>query len=430
MSNSGETLPVCWRLRREGIDVAIYLHHPQYRRNYEGILPRVKASELKKELKRRDIVVFDITRPNEKTKYDAVLLKTFGLKMKSPGVFGPVAEKLKGSHKVIGGGVICEELELDRKKGVELARKIGFAIPKMHEFDSLSKGAKFLKDRSDLWVFKPDNNQDLDLTYVEKFPGELLSKIEGEYIRRIGDKCDYILQEKIDGTELSTEVWIGKQGPVHFNHTIESKRLMDANLGPAIGSQSNTVWINEKGLLVSLLTKMAEYLQSQAYIGPCDANCIIKDRKPYFLEWTPRFGYDAIFCLFSLLKSNLSEFFTKNFRAQFGKGYAASQRISIPPYPYADSKLRVNYAKQVSIANQLSRSPYFWAQDVYLNDGKLLCAGADGILGIVTGRGDSLGAAWGNVYHSIGKLKVASYLQYRTDGYKEAEKRFRSIKVG
>ena len=428
ISNSGESLPIVWRMKREGAEVGIYIHNPRYRKNYNGIIPKISFGELKKKLKKADIVIFDITHPNEKTKQDVALLKTFGLKAGLPSVFGPVADKLKKEHKVIGASALTEDLELDRHKGIELAEKMGFAIPEMQDFKRLKDGAKFLEGRKDLWVFKPENNQDIDLTYVEKFPGELLTKIIEEYTVRIGDKCDFILQKKIDGTEVSTEVWTAG-GPVHFNQTIENKRLMDAELGPAIGSQSNTVRMkkDDNGVIVGPLTKMANHLKSN-YTGPIDANCIIKGGVPYFLEWSPRFGWDALYCLLTLVKGKLADFFVNDFKVDFHDGYAASQRLSIPPYPYGTSNLRTMYAKDVSIIGRLEDYPLFWGQDLY-DDGGLKCAGADGILGVVAARGKTLEEAWGRVYNAIKKVKVCSYVQYRTDGLKQAREGFERLKV-
>lgn len=431
ISNSGECLPIAWRLRREGVDCGIYIHNPQYKKNYSGILQKLSVQGLKKQLKKTELVIFDITHPNERTKQDIILLKTFGLKPTLPSVFGPIADKLRKDHDVIGASTLTEELELDRRKGLALAEKMGFAIPEYQEFKSLIAGVKFLKGRSDLWVFKPENNQDLDLTYVEKFAGEIATKMLDEWLHRIGDKCEYVLQKKIDGAEISSEVWIGKQGPKHFNHTLESKGLMVGNLGPAIGSQSNTVW-SKRDLgdpIGQALTKMSAYLHKEGYVGPCDANCIIKNNIPYFLEWSPRFGYDAIYCLLTLLKGSMSDFFLKDFKADFHSGYACSQRLTIPPFPYASPNLRNNFAKDVSIMNQLERVPFFWAQDVYSDSGKLKCAGADGILGIIAARDDKLEAAWGKVYSAIDKLKVCSYRQYRTDGFTESRKRLKELKV-
>lgn len=423
MSNSGESLPIVWRLRRQGVDAGIYMHHSQYKGNYAGILSMIQARDLKKQLRKTDIVIFDITRPNERTKQDIVLLKIFGLKSSLPSVFGPIADKLRKDHKVIGASTFTEELELDRRAGIELAKKVGYAIPEYHEFKTLGAGVKFLMGRQDMWVFKPYDNK--EFTYVESFPGELL--------RILPDKaeCEFILQKKIEGIEVSSEVWVGPDGPVHYNHTFESKRLMTGNLGPAIGSQSNTVWIGkDSGALIEPLTKMAAYLKSKGYLGPCDANCIVKGNVPYFLEWSPRFGYDAIYCLLKLLKGSLADFFLKDFKAEFHSGYACSQRISIPPYPYAIPTLRRTFARDVSIMNELERIPFFWGQDIYMDpERNLKVAGADGIIGIVTARDENLEAVWGKVYSAIGKLKVCSYLQYRTDGFKEHAKRAKELKI-
>jgi len=423
ISNSGESFPIVWRLRKEGVDAGIYIHSPHYRSNYKGILPSIPVKDLKKALKNTPLVIFDITRPNERTKQDIVLLKTFGLKSSLPSVFGPIADKLRKDHKVIGASMVTEELELDRHKGIDFARKAGFAIPEYYKFKTLKEGAKFLKGRDDMWAFKPDDNK--EFTYVEEFAGELLTKIINNRII----ECKYVLQKKIEGSEISTEVWIGDQGPVHFNHTIESKRLMVGNLGPAIGSQSNTVWkCKDSGLLIDPLKKMATYLKSKGYTGPCDANCIVKGNIPYFLEWSPRFGYDAIYCLLTLLKGSLKDFFLQDFKADFHSGYACSQRISIPPFPYANPRLLNDFAKDVSIMNSLQRTPFCWFQDIYSDAGKIKCAGADGILGVVTARDENLEAAWGKVYSAINKLKVCSYVQYRTDAFKEHSKRIKELK--
>lgn len=427
MSNSGESLPIVYRMKREGADVGIYIHSPQYRSNYNGIIPKISFGNLKKEIRKADIVIFDISHPNEKTKQDIALLRTFGVKTSSPSVFGPVADKLKKSHRVIGASTLTEELELERNKGMDLAEKMGFAIPETQVFKSLKDGAKFLEGRKDLWVFKPENNQDLDLTYVEKFSGELFTKLLDEYSKRLPDKCDYILQKKIEGTEVSSEVWVSDR-PSNFNQTIENKRLMDSDLGPAIGSQSNTVSMEVQKSIVNPLTKMAFYLKSNGYIGPCDANCIVKGGVPYFLEWTPRFGWDALYCLLTLMKGKLTDFFAKDFEADYHEGFAASQRLSIPPYPYGTPQLRTLYAKDVSIIGKLKEYPMFWAQDVY-DDGGLKCAGADGILGVVAARGKTLEEAWGRVYNAIKKVKVCSYSQYRTDGLSTARKRLERLKV-
>jgi len=372
-------------------------------------------------------VIFDITHVNEKNKQDVALLKIFKIRTGSPTVFGPVADKLKKNHKVIGASEWTEHLEMDRYKGSEIARKIGMNIPETHDFNNLKQGVKFLKGKKDRWVFKPDNNQDLDLTYVEKFPGELVMKMQEDYPGRLKtEKIEYMLQKFVDGYEVSTEGWWDGRQWTLFNHTVEDKRLMNSNLGPAIGSQNNTVWVkkNPNSLLVRELKNLGPYLQRAGYIGPVDINAVVAkhDRKPYFLEFTPRFGYDALYCLLSLVKGPIRGFFVTNSKISFHDGFASSERISIPPYPYSSTQLLTAFAKDVPIWGSPEQNPLFWMEDVYLNGGRLKCAGADGILGVIAARGNSLGGSVGNVYRGIDKLRIGAYLQYRTDLGRRSER--------
>ncbi|MFB0522096.1 MAG: hypothetical protein ACETWD_11810 [Desulfatiglandales bacterium] len=208
MSNSGDSLPIVWRLRREGMDCAIYIHNPAYKHNYDNLVPRVPIGSLRRTLLGVDTVIFDIIRPNEKTRQDVALLKLFKVRTGSPTVFGPVADKMKKHLLVIGASEWTEDLELNRFKGTEIAQKIGLKIPETQDFKSLKEGIKFLKGKKDRWVFKPHNNQDIDLTYVEKFPGELAMKMQEDYEERLGGgKIEYMLQKFVDGYEISTEGW-------------------------------------------------------------------------------------------------------------------------------------------------------------------------------------------------------------------------------
>jgi phosphoribosylamine-glycine ligase len=423
---------MAWRMLEEGAKVAVYIHHPKHRRNYEGMMERIGLGALRKTLKGADQVIFDITHPNHRKPQDMALLKMFGLKTSSPSVFGPVADKLKKDHQVIACSEWSEEIELDRKLGSDIAQKIGMSIPETHDFRTLGQGVKFLQGRKDRWVLKPHDNADLDLTYLEKYPGELFKKFQSDLRKRAGEKFHYLLQRVVDGVEISTEGWFDGERWKHFNHTIEDKRLMTGNLGMAIGSAGNTVWMKgsqvgkpvAQGLLAEQFTRLTPWLKKAGYVGPVDINAIVAaDRQPYFLEFSPRCGYDALYCLLTLLETSLTEFFTQGFKGKFGAGFASSQRLSIPPYPYASLELLANMAKGVPIEGNLTRRPWFWAEDVKRDeDGQLCCAGADGILGVATGRGSTVKEAVGEVYRHLRGLKVGAYLQYRVDGVRRPEK--------
>jgi len=426
ISNSGEILPIVSRLKKEGVNIKTYIHTPAYRKNYSGILPpHLTLSRIKNAVKQADLVIFDINHANEGKKEDRALLKIFGCKVNSPGVFGPIADKIRQSTSCIGSSEVTEEWEMNRALGAKVAQQIGLNVPHEEKFTKLSDGVKFLKDKKDLWVFKPNDNKDLDLTYVEKYPGELVQKLTNEYMTRLTkDKFSFVLQNKVEGVEISTEGWFDGKKFSHLNHTIEEKRMMNSNLGISIGSQSNTVWVKQTpGILSKEFDRLIPKLKDAGYVGPIDINAIVQKDKIYFLEFSTRFGWDALYCLLSLLKSSLSDFFQKG-KGVFSDGYASSERISIPPYPYNSSELLAEFAKDVTIQNAPSS---FWMEDVYFDKG-LRCAGTDGILGVMVGTGRSIGESVHNVYKNINKVKISSYLQYRTDLGRRAEKALQQLK--
>lgn len=431
ISNSGECLPIAWRMQNEGAKVAVYLHSPQYRRNYDGLIEKVQLSGLKKALNDCETVIFDITRDNQRTREDLALLKLFKLKASSPSVFGPVGDKLKSTHRVIGASEWCEEIEMNRFKGSQIAGKIGMKISETHDFKTTKEGAKFLAGQKDRWVLKPHDNKDLDLTYVEQYPGELAEKLKSDLPRRLGtEQFAFMVQKFVEGVEISTEAWYNGRSFSLVNHTIEDKKFLAGNLGPAVGSMNNTVWGKQtEGLLTKELTRLEPWLSRASYVGPIDINAIVaeKDQKPYFLEFSPRFGWDALYCLLRLYQGPVSAFFASDFTGKLN-GFASSTRISIPPYPYADKSLLNDLAKGVTITNNPGNLKEFWAQDIARSDAGFVCAGSDGILGVMTGAGASLGESVGRVYQGIKKLRVGATLQYRTDLGKRAEKALTTLK--
>jgi hypothetical protein len=423
ISNNGEGLPLCYRMIMEGANTTVYLHNKDLGRSYDGIIDKAGISALRSAVDRDDTIFFDLNRVNEHTKRDIALLKAFGCPAYSPSVSGAIADRMiRNGKRVIGSTSWTDSLEFDREFGSHIAKNVGLKTPNYKRFTSIGEAKRFLSSSQDLWVLKPDNNDDLDLTYVEKYPGELLQKFDGDLKGRISGP--FILQEKIDGIELSTEGWFDGEEWSAFNHTIESKRMMNSDLGPAIGSQSNTVWMEPDPVIRKSFDKLSPMLKKSGYVGPVDVNAIYKNGEAYFLEWTPRGGYDAIFNLTTLLDSSITDFLSGGFSsAEFRPGFACSERISIPPFPYSEPDLVYKYARDIPLRFDLED---FYALDVY-RDGSLKCAGGDGIIGVCSKAANSIGGAFGNVYRAIrDDIRIGSYLQYRTDAVKNHQKRFDS----
>lgn len=419
VTNSGEILPIAYRMRQEGAACEVYIHHPSYHHGYEGLLNRVKLPDLKRAFQKSDMVVFDITRPNKRDKWDLAMLGMFGLKGNNRSVFGPVADVMKKTHPVIGGAEWCEDIELDRALGFEIAQKMGLKIPEWKEFSSFKDGEKFLDGQKDMWILKPQFNE--GFTHKEEWAGELLAKIK-EWKAKGKKEFAFILQKLVAGVEISTEAWFDGVNFRTFNHTAEEKLWMTGGLGCAIGCQNTVVWMkeDENGLLCNEIRKIEPYLRSCKYVGPVDLNVIVDNQTMWFLEFTPRFGYDALYGLLTLLDGPVSNFFYSGFRGKWKKGYAAAARITIPPFPYQDDKLLKELAAGVRIENEINRTPWCWFEDVRQGADCLEVVGADGIVGVVTAHGKTIEESANECYSRIKRLKIAGKLQYRTDLGKRA----------
>ena len=426
VSDSRESICVAEKIYRAGIHVDYYIHDPTYRSNFAGMLPNIGMSDIPAALRRCDNVWFDITLPNHKTNRDLELFHRFGVSSNSPGVFGEIADKLSKTHWVVGSSSWTEKAELNREYGFDIAKKCGFDIPEYQKFKGLKEGIKFLQGpgKDQKWVFKLLNNGPLDLTYPETFPGEILDMmITSLPTRLIKEKVNpeqavYILQSFVDGVECSNELWFDGDEFSCASRTIEDKKLGSGNTGPATGSQSNVVAMCEDmdGHGFKEIQKLKPYLVRAGYVGPVDANIIFNENKAYFLEWTPRLGWSAFYCLCSFIPDGqLSNFILNDFQAVFKGGYVASQLISLYPYPNLDKKQLEMMVKGNLINHRLQDLNDFWLQDVYLDDSKQLrVAGSDGIVGVLTGHGDTVEESIDKVHDRIKKLQIQGNLQYRT----------------
>lgn len=421
--------PLAYRMNKEGAKVHVYVHDKAYYGCYKGIQPRVPLSKLRAAIKQADFVIFTMTRPNRGTREDRALLKMFRVPLRSSTVFGPIADKLKRKYKnkqIIGASAFTEEkMEMDRDAATKIAKDIGLDVPESKKFKSLAEGTKFLKKRStEMWCFKPCGNMDLDLTYVEQAPGQLLDKFKYEYKDRIGNKVEFILQKKVNGVEISTEGWFNGKDWTMFNHTLESKTFMNDDLGPNLGSATNCVWVKRgQGLLVKELKALTDKLKKAKYVGPVDVNCIVSKHKTWFLEFTPRMTTDAHYCLFSLLRSKISDFLTNGFKGDFLGGMSCGIRLSIPPYPYFDKGLLKCYARGVHIDAAINT---LWFEDVMFDKG-LRCAGADGIIGVAVATDRDIRDACNKSKAILNKLNIGAYKQYRTDAYSQSFRKLQRL---
>jgi phosphoribosylamine-glycine ligase len=163
------------------------------------------------------------------------------------------------------------------------------------------------------------------------------------------------------------------------------------------------------------IKKVEAFLRKGGYIGALDLNTIVKDDKFYGLEWTARFGYDAIYALAEIIDFKLLDLFhcmstNSSFRYRFTTEYGAAVRVSIPPYPEGK-----DYSDDIPIQGLNSENlKHIWVGDMRFKDGMFYTAGADGVPLVVSAKGVDVKEATRRCYRTISNLRIPD-MQYRTD---------------
>ncbi len=287
----------------------------------DAIVPKVKTP-IELEIELNDIVFFDASGAGE----EAEVLKSKG-------------------HSVIGAGRLNDLLELDRPFGLDFMRRHSIPLPESYTFQDIDETIEFVKKHPDRYVFKPSGNPSLSLTYVSTSPENMIGMLpylKRESEKKSGGKCEFVLQQVVEGIEMSTEAWFnGKNFLLPLNSTFEEKKFMDGGRGTQTGCMGSVMWNwsheISKRLYELLFRDMEEELADARYFGPLDVNAIWTPRGPFGLEFTPRFGFDAIQGFLRTLDISPANFF-QNLGGMVRLPTKDDQMsmavaVSTPPYP-------------------------------------------------------------------------------------------------
>lgn len=390
-SGDGDTL--AYRLYTEDEDVTLRIQDAWCRPNLEGIVSHTQSPPRK-----GDIVIFGTSKAGD----DARQLQRQGF-------------------AVIGGSPLCDKLEMDRAFFSRVCEELRIAIPPTERFTDYDAARKFLrKSRLPRYVFKPSGDQDAACTYVAKDIDDMLLMFTN--LEKKLSNTDFLLQEFVDGVELSVEGWFDGKDWVAgaWNATMETKKLMAGDIGPATGCASSIVYVydEEPAWATKLHRKFTALLKSGHYVGPFDLNTIQTQDQMYVLEATPRFGYDAI--------QNFVELWAEPFGVvmeQLAAGaltyldtdttqLSASVRLSIPPYPSADKDHRA--PGDVPILIEESDRQHCWLSGVRQDDDQWFSAPTDGVIGALVQTGGSIDKTVYTLLETASRLNIPN-LQYRND---------------
>ena len=413
VSENGDSAGVAIKLQREGHEVFMFFRNAAARQTLKGIVPQVSSIRLGMQ-QGPDVVLFDMVGQ------------------------GATADKLRESGwRVLGGGAWNDKLELDRKFSMKTMESLGIKSPRSYAFRNIRDAVDFVESHNKLLVLKPFDNKSTQYTFVPKTQDQLIG-----FMRHIkedrGVDGRMLLQEYVDGTEVSTEVWYALGKPVPYpNSTFETKKLMQGDVGPTTGCQTSTVFSypkREPKIVQQSLKKLSLFLERIRYTGPLDINGIVRKGKFWGLEFTPRFGYSAIYAWLRLLNEPLGDLLLRIAQGDASpmkvkEGFGYSLRASIPPYPYQpeDKVLRRRIYQEtknqaVSGLSKVDQEKVYFL-DVYRSHGALYTAGFDGVVAEVTGYGQSAYEAEEEAVGLFRKLELPQKQARLGDGARIAERR-------
>lgn len=392
VSVAGEGAGILKQIQDEGNDCELLIQEECYKTVYDGILDKVDSVD---GIEEDTIILFDMSGNGE------------------------MADDLREEgYLVFGASTFSDDLEKDRQFGLDVMKHCGIKLPETKEFEDFDDAIPFLKDREGKkFVFKPSGTMPCKLTYVSEDNEDLES-----YMRFVEEKFgneieSFVLQEFVEGDLVSSEVFCDGEKIVGVpNHTVEAKKFMNDDKGPATGCSGNIVWLAEGSNIVKNgVMKVKDLLIKENFVGQIDLNAVVNDQGIYGLEWTPRFGYDATPTYLAMLGIEYGKFFSDIVHGS-AKSWnhkcesLCSIRMTIPPYPAepeGDSEeLSPNVGLPIRHWETHNKNLYFY--EVMMKEEQLLHAGGTGVIACVLHQSPK------RCYEILDKIKVPD-LQYRTD---------------
>jgi len=331
ISATGDFLPVAKRVKEEGNSVAIWIKSA-----------RAKEIELYRGLLSEDEMPATLSKALDRFDYepDAVIFDHVGQ--------GDLADELRAHGlPVFNGSKIQDRLEDDRYFGLQVMQRAHIKIPiTSPRLQSIADARQFMNAHKDIdrWVVKFLGETTSPRSTAIGTPEEIIDELDtllGE-----GEGSKFIIQQFVEGVEVSTEIWVCNGNIVYpANATLETKRYLAGDIGINTGCMTSIVWVYEEAeqqIVEEGIGKLAEQLKEWNYNGTLDLNSIVNDDGVFGLEWTPRFGYNAIFALFELFDDEISRILhdaangeLEEIPCRFNEA-AYAIRLYTPPAPFTD----------------------------------------------------------------------------------------------
>lgn len=418
-SLEGDSSGIAYQMHREGASVDLFVKEKWARRTMEGIVPHVET--LEEGLKNKpDYILFDLNGEGE------------------------TADKLRADGwKVINGSKLADKLEFDRAYGVKVCKQYGINTPKTVEFSNVDEAIAYAKAAKKPLAIKMDSNAGGEgASYVSKDAEDMVDYLSQQKESGKINGNTFIAQDVVKGAEVSTEVWFSGGDPVWpANSTFETKKFLAGELGIRTGCEVSLVYHYEgtrSKIVDGTIRKIFPLLKYAKFTGCIDVNTIVseEDHKPYFLEWTPRIGYSAIYAYMSILGIPISEYFHRvsrgTFTIPFKNAWGTALKVSIPPYPTAIENPKASeetYGLQEGVRVNGQYGKDFIPVDVMKGKkSEFMVAGTTCIVGEALGRGNSILEAWRASQKVFKSVEVPNKQGRYTDGIEDCFKRADQLK--
>lgn len=361
---------------------------------------------------------------------------------------GALADKLIGlGWNVFGAHKICDEIELDRKFGIDFMEKNGIRVPPTMNFTGVDAAIKHVEKNPKGYVIKMDSEEATkDSSFVAKDAEKMLN-----YLNHLKDKKlvkdgeSFVLQDFVKGVEVDTEVLFSKGRPVMpYNNDFETKKFLAGDLGPNTGCQTSVLFGHTSGnsmMVEKTISKVFKAMEKAKYTCVLGFNSIVseKDHEPYGLEWTARMGYSSIYAMCAMCAdADLGEMFLGLATGKIDElpmrfRWGTSILASAPPFPLQvpdDDKIQEKlYGKSRGEKIVYKDGPHVWLQDYMKNEeGEDVIAGDDGCIAELTGAADSLPKAWKMSQKGFDDMDFPNKQGRYTDGIESATKRVNQLR--
>lgn len=413
-SKEGDSGGLAYQMQKEGSTVDLFIAEKWARPQMEGLVPHVETFE--EGLRNKpDFIIFDLNGD------------------------GQTADKLrKEGWKVIGGSTLADRMEFDRAWGAKLCEQYGIRTPRTTPFETVEEAIKFVSQTKKAYAVKMDANAGGEsASFVSKDSEEMVDYLQQQKESGKIDGATFIIQEVVKGAEISTELWFVRGTPIWpANSTLEDKHFLAGGLGQRTGCEVSLVCHYEgtqSKIVDRTIRKLFPLLKYAQWTGCLDVNCIVSevDHEPYFLEFTPRIGYSAIYAYTAILGLSVSDYFRElskgPFTIPFHNIWGSSLKLSIPPYPTQiepDQAARETYGLQAGVCLGGTVGPDFALLDVCKGQKTAFeCAGVTCILGEALGRGNSVLEAWRASQKVFGAVEVPNKQGRYVDGLEDIWKR-------